>query len=125
VARIADRQVVRTIRHNIPDEVASSWSRSHGLGVRPDQQELWSCNVEHHLVHVHELTSGEYAEVATVPVPGRPYWVSMSPDSRYAFVSLRSKREVAVVDCHSKQIVKYLPAGLAPKRTQTIDVPIE
>lgn len=124
VASIPDRRVVRTVRNQIPHQHYDEWSRCHGLAVRPDQKEIWTCNVEHHLVHVHELTSGNFEEVATIPVPGRPYWLSMSPDSRYAFVSLRSKHEVAVIDCHGKGVIRYLKAGNAPKRTQVIDVPL-
>jgi DNA-binding beta-propeller fold protein YncE len=125
VASIADRKVVKTIEHFIPDERRGEWSRSHGLGLRPDQQEIWSCNVEHHLVHVHEATSGDYREIARLTLPGPVYWLSFSPDSKYCFVSVRSKRQVAVVDCVSKNIVTMLDGGEAVKRTQVVGVPLD
>lgn len=125
VADIAERKVVRTVEHKLADDKKDVPSRSHGLCVRPDQKEIWSCNVEHNTVHVHELTSGEYKEIAAIAMPGRIYWVSFTPDSKYGFVSVRSKRQVAVVDCETKEIVKLLDAGTEPKRTQVIDVPQE
>jgi DNA-binding beta-propeller fold protein YncE len=125
VADIGRRQVVKTIEHFIPTERRGETSRSHGLGVRPDQQEIWTCNVEHHLVHVHEMTSGEYNQISTITLPGSVYWLSFSPDSKYCFISLRSNGQVAVIDCVSKNIVAMLDGGLAVKRTQVIGVPLE
>lgn len=123
VADIAERKVIATVKHDIPAEKQGVESRCHGLCVRPDQKEIWSCNVEHNLLHVHELTSGDHKQTARVEMPGRIYWVCFSPDSKYGFVSVRSEGKVAVVDCESKQIVKLLDAGREPKRTQVIDVP--
>ncbi len=41
VADIDKRQVVKTVRHSIPKERQGEWSRCHGLGVRPDQQDYY------------------------------------------------------------------------------------
>jgi DNA-binding beta-propeller fold protein YncE len=122
VADIASRKVIATVRHHIPDAKQGLASRCHGLGIRPDQQEVWSCNVEHNLVHVHEATSGSYEEVATLPMIGRIYWLCFSPDSKYCFVSVRSEQKVAVVDCQTKQVLKHLEVGREPKRSQVIEV---
>ncbi len=123
VADIASRKVIRTVKHDIAAGLKDKPSRSHGLGVRPDQKEIWSCNVMHQTVHVHELTSGKYEEVAKLEMPGLIYWVCFTPDSKYGFVSVRSVRKIAVVDCATKKTVKLLDVGLDPKRTQVIDVP--
>ncbi len=125
VADIGKREVIFSAKHKIPKELESKKTRCHGLEVRPDQQEVWSCNVEHNLLHIHEASSGQYEEIATLKMPGRIYWVVFSPDSKYGFVSVRSKRQIAVVDCKTKDIVKMLDAGREPKRTQVIDVPIK
>lgn len=125
VADIAERKVIRTVKHSIAEELADKNSRCHGLGVRPDQKEIWSCNVEHKTVHIHEMTSGEYRQTHAVPLPGRVYWVCFSPDSRYGFVSVRDKSQIAVIDCKTKEVVKLLAAGREPKRTQVIDVPLK
>jgi DNA-binding beta-propeller fold protein YncE len=125
VADIATRKVTHTIEHAIAVDQKATATRCHGLCVRPDQQEIWSCNVEHETVHVHEITSGAYKEIATLKLPGKIYWVTFTPDSKYAFVSVRNKGQVAVIDTATKEIVKLLEAGKEPKRTQVIDVPVD
>lgn len=125
VADIAARKVIKTVSHKIADDKKDVATRSHGLGVRPDQKEIWSCNVEHNTLHIHEMTSGEYRETNAIVMPGRIYWVCFTPDSKFGFVSVRSQQQVAVVDCQTKEIVKLLDAGKEPKRTQVIDVPVE
>ena len=123
VADIAERKVIASVSHTVPAELKDTQTRCHGLCVRPDQAEIWSCNVEHMRVHIHELKSGDYKETGTIKMPGRIYWVSFTPDSKWGFVSVRSNKQVAVVDCETKEIVKLLDAGREPKRTQVIDVP--
>jgi DNA-binding beta-propeller fold protein YncE len=122
VADIAQRKVVTTVRHAIPADKEAIQSRCHGLAVRPDQQEIWSANVEHNLVHVHELTSGSYQETAAIAMPGRVYWLCFSPDSKFCFVSVRSASQIAVVDCQTRQIARLLSVGREPKRSQVIEV---
>ena len=124
VADIVSRKVIKTVAEKMADDKKDVPTRSHGLCVRPDQKEIWSCNVEHESLHVHEMTSGNYDETARNKMPGRIYWVTFSPDSKWGFVSVRSKQQVAVIDCHTKEIVKLLDAGKEPKRTQVIDVPV-
>ena len=40
-------------------------------------------------------------------------------------MSLRSNRQVAVIDCVSKNIVTMLDGGHAVKRTQVVGVPLD
>ena len=76
----------------------------------------------HGLVHVHELTSGRYEEIAAIPMIGHIYWLCFSPDSKYCFVSVRTDKKIAVIDCQTKRVVKHLEAGNVPKRSQVIVV---
>lgn len=124
VADIASRKVIKTVAEKLDEDKKDVPTRSHGLCVRPDQKEIWSCNVEHDTVHMHEMTSGNYDEIKRIKMPGRIYWVTFTPDSKWGFVSVRSKSQVAVIDCQTKEIVKLLDAGKEPKRTQVIDVPV-
>lgn len=124
VADIKQRKVIRTVQHTLKEGLEKKQTRCHGLGIRPDQEEIWSCNVEHNTVHIHEMKSGEYRQTHLLEMPGHIYWVCFSPDSKFAFVSVRSESQVAVVDCTTKEIVKLLSAGRHPKRTQVIDVPV-
>ena len=61
--------IPRVFQDDTPEDKKAIDSRCHGLGVRPDQEEIWSCDVEHNLVHVHELKSGEYKQTATIEMP--------------------------------------------------------
>ena len=120
VADIAKRKVIATVRHKIPKELQTKASRCHGLAIRPDQKEIWSCNVEHHLVHVHDITKDDFPEIATLKMIQRVYWLCFSPDSKYAYISVRGANKVCVVDAKTKKIVKHIPVGDTPKRNLVI-----
>lgn len=119
VADVAERKVIKRVQHEIPAEQRSIASRCHGLAVRPDQKEIWSCDVEHFTVHIHEF-GNEFASRGRMTLPGRIYWVCFTPDSKYAFVSVRSRKQVAVIDTATRRVVTMLAAGNEPKRTQVI-----
>ena len=52
-------------------------------------------------------------------------WLTFSPDGKFAYVSVVSKGEVAVVDTRTKEIVARVPAGLKPKRLIVVAVPAQ
>jgi len=123
VANIATRKVVARIKHKVPDSLQEKSSRCHGLAVRPDQKEIWSCNVDHHLVHVHDITKKDYPEVATLKMIEKIYWLCFTPDSRYAYISVRGANEICVVETSTKKIVAQIPVGRTPKRNLVIVLP--
>jgi YVTN family beta-propeller protein len=123
VADIGKREVIATVRHVIPQELQQKASRCHGLAVRPDQKEIWSCNVEHHLVHIHDITQPDYPEIAVLPMLDRIYWMCFTPDSKYAYISVRGADKVCVVECATKTILKHIEVGNTPKRSQVIVLP--
>lgn len=123
VADVPTRKVIARVRHDIPSDLKFVQSKCHGLAIRPDQQEIWSCNVEHHLVHVHDLTRDDFPQTAVIPMIGRIYWLCFTPDSRYAFVSVRSENKQCMIDCETKQIVDYIDVGDTPKRNLVIVPP--
>ena len=122
VADIASRKVIKRIEHTIRPEFKGVKSRCHGLAIRPDQKEIWSCNVEHKMVHIHDATKPDYPEIGMVPMPGRIYWLSFTPDSKYAYVAVRSTRQMAVVDTQTKKVIAHLPVGNVPKRNLVITI---
>jgi YVTN family beta-propeller protein len=97
-------------------------SRSHGLGVRPDQKELWECDLEHHEVHVYDLTGDRPKQTATVPIGSHVYWLTFRPDGKVCYVACQGPDGVAVVDTETKQVIGRLPAGKAPKRLLVVTV---
>jgi DNA-binding beta-propeller fold protein YncE len=128
-ANVEDRKVVSTVEHStrlglIPLGFAgwlglSGLQRCHGLGIRPDQTEIWSvCGGG---VTVHDLTRPSYPEVFRIALKNKGYWLTFSPDSRWAFVALAGVGEVAVIDARKLEVVAHFPAGKGPKRNLVID----
>ena len=110
------RKVFVKVSHRIPDELKAIGSRCHGLAVRPDQKEIWSCNVEHQLIHIHDLTNEEFPEITALKMIGKVYWLCFTPDSKFAYISVRSERKVCVVDTTTKKIITHIEVGDTPKR---------
>lgn len=123
VADIASRKVIATVEHEIPAELKDAATRCHGLAIRPDQKEIWSCNVEHKLVHVHSLDGEGFPEIARIPMEGRVYWLCFSPDGGRCYVAVRSERKVCVVDTGTKKVIALIEVGDTPKRNLVISIP--
>lgn len=125
MADVAAKKVVHRVPAELAAEHAKTGSRSHGLGIRPDQKEIWECDVEHQEVHVYDIsTPGERPkQIATIPMGGRVYWLTFSPDGKHCYVSVRSRNETAVVDTATKRIIARIPAGKEPKRLLVVTLP--
>jgi YVTN family beta-propeller protein len=123
VADVASRKRIHRVPAELPDEQKRAASRSHGLGIRPDQKEVWECDVEHHDVHVYDITGDRPKQIATIPIGSRIYWLTFTPDGRECFVSARGADAVAVVDTASKRVTARIPAGKEPKRLIVVGVP--
>jgi YVTN family beta-propeller protein len=123
VADVAAKKMMHRIPANLTDEQKKVASRSHGLGITPDQKEVWACDVEHFEVQIYDVTGDKPKQVATIPMGGRVYWLTFSPDGKYCYVAVRSKNEAAVIDTKTRQIVARIPAGMEPKRLLVVTVP--
>ena len=66
------------------------------------------------------MTRPDYPEIAAIPMIGRIYWLCFSPDSRYAFIAVRSQSKTCVVDTQTKKIVTHIEVGNTPKRNIVI-----
>lgn len=122
VGDIASRKMVKRVEHKIPEKYKGKRSRCHGLAIRPDQKEIWSCNVEHKTVHIHDLTKDDYPEIAAIQMIGRVYWLCFSPDSKRAYIGVRSKSKVCVVDTQTRKIITHVDVGNTPKRNLVISL---
>lgn len=116
MADVSKRKMIERVPADLSPENKTKASRSHGLGIRPDQKEIWECDVEHMEVHIYDITGERPKQVATVPMGGRVYWLTFSPNGKYCYVSVRSRNETAVVDTSTREIVARIPAGKEPKR---------
>jgi DNA-binding beta-propeller fold protein YncE len=130
VADVERRRVIATIQHR----TALGWlfvhpllgwlgpaglQRCHGLAISPDQRELWSaCGAA---VTIHDVTRPSYPELDRLELASKAYWLTFSPDGRWALVALSDAGSVAVVDAAERRVVAQLEAGAAPKRNLVID----
>jgi YVTN family beta-propeller protein len=116
VADVASRKMIQRVPAELPESQTKAASRSHGLGIRPDQKEIWECDVEHFDVHVYDITGEKPKQIATIPIGSQVYWLTFTPDGKTCYVSARGNGEVAAIDTATKKIVARIPVGKEPKR---------
>ena len=78
------------------------------------QHEVWSVCANH--VTLHALAAPGFQELATIRLPAKGYWITFSPDGRYAFVALSGACGIAMIDTQTRRVVRLLKAGKHPKR---------
>jgi len=59
---------------------------SHGIGLTPDERELWLCDGHNMRMHVFNATP-PYQQLTTIPVQDMPGWITFSIDGTYAYPS--------------------------------------
>jgi DNA-binding beta-propeller fold protein YncE len=131
VGDVRSHELVATVEHGTPlgwllAHPQLGWlgpsglQRCHGLAIRPGREEIWSaCGAS---VTIHDIADPSYPELARVPFASKAYWLTFSPDGRWAVVALSGADQVAVVDAESREVVSRLPTGSAPKRNLVIDL---
>src|SRR5207248_5906747 len=108
VADVQSRKMIHRVSAELTKEQTKIGSRSHGLAIRPDQKEIWECDVEHHDVHIYDITGAKPKQIATVPIGSAVYWLTFRPDGKICYVSARGTDAVAAVDTETKKIVARL-----------------
>ena len=77
---------------------------SHGIGLTPDEHELWVCDGHNKLMHVFDNTVMPPRPKARVAVRDQPGWITFSIDGRRAYPStgevfdVRTKTRLAALD---------------------------
>ncbi len=59
---------------------------SHGIGLTPDEKEIWLADGHNMRVHVFSATE-PYQQLTTIPVQDMPGWISFSIDGKYVYPS--------------------------------------
>ncbi len=94
---------------------------AHGIGVTPDNQYLIANSSLNSTVYVYSLPDLEL--IGGVKVGHSPNWVTMTPDSKFAYVSLSGSNSVAVIDIQAVRMVTEIKTtGQVPKRNTTMVV---
>ncbi|HLK58176.1 MAG TPA: hypothetical protein VKU00_16535 [Chthonomonadaceae bacterium] len=60
---------------------------SHGIGLTPNERELWLSDGFNKRVHVFDVTHMPPTEIASIPLRQQPGWVTFSVDGQYAYPS--------------------------------------
>ncbi len=84
-------------------KVARHGCPSHGIGLTPDEKEVWLCDAFNRRLHVFDVTATPPKQVASIEVREEPGWVTFSIDGRHAYPSTGDVIEVA-----SRKIIAQL-----------------
>ena len=76
---------------------------SHGIGLTPDERELWLCDAANNRMHIFDATVMPPKQVASVEVREQPGWITFSLDGKWAYPSTGD-----VVDVATRKIVTGL-----------------
>jgi DNA-binding beta-propeller fold protein YncE len=68
---------------------------SHGIGLTPDEKELWVCDAANQRMHIFDATVIPPKQVASLAVREQPGWVTFSLDGHYAYPSTGDVFDVA------------------------------
>ena len=76
---------------------------SHGIGLTPDERELWVCDAHNQQMHVFDATVMPPQQVASIALRDEPGWINFSHDGRFAYPSSGD-----VIDVETREIVAQL-----------------
>jgi len=83
-----------TKRHGCP---------SHGVGLTPDEKEVWVCDAHISHLHIFDATASPPKQTASVKLREEPGWVTFRLDGRHAIPSTGE-----VIDTKTKKVVAAL-----------------
>lgn len=93
---------------------------SHGIGLTPDEKEVWICDAANSHMHLFDNTVMPPRQVASIKVREQPGWITFSRDGRWAWPSTGDVIDVATRkilhtltdeegrEVHSEKIVEIL-----------------
>ena len=102
---------------------------SHGIGLTPDESEVWLCDAANMRMHVFDAKAMPPKQVASIKVREQPGWVTFSLDGRHAYpstgdiVDVKTRRIIGGLtdehggEVHSEKMVEVHFRGKEPART--------
>src|SRR5678816_2600886 len=95
---------------------------SHGVGLTPDEKELWLTDAFNERLHIFDSTVMPPKQVATIKLRDQPGWITFSRDGHYAYPSTGE-----VVDVATRKIVAQLTdeKGRAVQSEKMIEIAFE
>ena len=76
---------------------------SHGIGLTPDEKEIWLADAANQSLHVFDATVMPPRQVASIKLREQPGWVTFTLNGQYAYASTGE-----VIDTKTRRIVAAL-----------------
>jgi len=76
---------------------------SHGIGLTPDETEVWLCDAYNQRLHIFDNTVMPPRQVASIELWDQPGWITFSMDGKYAFPSTGE-----IIDVKTRKILTTL-----------------
>jgi DNA-binding beta-propeller fold protein YncE len=76
---------------------------SHGVGLTPDEREIWVVDATNERVHIFDATTMPPKQLESIKVKDEPGWVTFSLDGKYAYPSTGD-----VIDTQTRKILLEL-----------------
>ena len=102
---------------------------SHGVGLTPDEKEVWVCDAANSRMHIFDATVMPPKQVASIAVREQPGWITFSLDGKLAYpstgevIDIKTRKIVAALTdetgagVHSEKMVEIHFRGDTPVRT--------
>jgi hypothetical protein len=92
---------------------------SHGIGLTPDEREIWLADGANSRLHIFDNTVTPPKQVASVPLRDQPGWITFSRDGRHAYPSTGE-----IVDIATRRVVATLTdeTGRAVQSEKVVEV---
>lgn len=76
---------------------------SHGVGLTPDEKEVWVCDAFNQSLHIFDATSLPPRQMASIRLRDQPGWITFGRDGRFAYPSTGE-----VIDTKTRKILARL-----------------
>lgn len=86
-----------------PGPVKRHGCPSHGIGLTPDEREIWVVDAANQHVHVFDNTVSPPRQLQSIPLREQPGWITFSRDGEFAYPSTGE-----VIHARTKKIVETL-----------------
>ena len=92
---------------------------SHGIGLTPDEREIWVCDAANQTMHVFDATVMPPKQAASLKVRDEPGWITFSLDGKLAYPSTGD-----IFDVSTRKIIATLPdeTGTAVQSEKMLEI---
>jgi YVTN family beta-propeller protein len=105
----------------VPEPQAYPHNVNHGIGLTPDESELWVNGSALDFVAVY--SHPDLKLKTTIPIGKDPNSLTFNGDGSYIYISNRKEDTLSIIDTKTKKEIKRLKLGQLPQRMVVVDIP--